>query len=1114
MKFNAFNYEHPKNFHAHFKKLLLVMKLMIAIIIFGLTQVYASGKAQTVSLYEKEASLKSIFKKIEKQTGYYFWYDNILLNRAKKITVNLKSVSLEEALNHCFKNQPIIYSLVDKTIVLEERKSDINEQNKLLNTKNALIDRRITGTITDIHQKPLEGVTINVKGTAVVSTSDAKGKYSITLPANGEALTFSMIGFIPQERLIGSATVINIELKEFVAELDNVVIGYGVMKKSDVTGSLSRIKSEEITAFPTTNIVQALSGRATGVQIIQNSGSPGSAISVRIRGTNSIQGSNEPLYVIDGFPISGNPTMLNNADVESIDILKDASATAIYGSRGANGVVLITTKKGSKSGGTRVSYEGNYTVQSMRNKLKLMSPIQYAEFYNEYSKNAGLPPYFSATDLQAFAEMGAGTDWQDLVTQKAPMHNQNLSVEGGNERTQYSIGLGFLGQEGIAINSNFNRYSIKSTLNHQINDKFNTQGSIYLTRTSTLGSTGGNAGRGSTLFSGMLSMPASINPYDDKGNFTVPLVQNPYISNVLTNPLNYLYAQTNQGKANRVLANLAVTYKPFPDLSIRISGGLENTDSRQDDYTTRKFYNSNGSASVSTSQYTSLLNENTATYNKKFGVHSFTLLGGFTMQNFITTTLGASGNTFVSDTQETFNLGAADIFNPSSSSYSKKFLLSYLGRLNYDYDNRYLLTLSFREDGSSVYSPGQKYGFFPSGAIAWRVSNENFMKDISWISDLKLRAGYGATGSQAINPYTTLNLLSTGKTVFGNALFTTYAPGTRLPSNLKWETTYQTDFGLDLALLNNRIQFTADYYVKNTKNLLNTVQLPLSMGYITTLQNIGEMQNKGIELGANIDVLSSESEFKWNLGVNISFNRNKVIKLYNGQEILANNISVGGFSDYINILREGQPLGIFYGYIQDGYTAIGDFKYKDLSGNGTIGTEDRTYIGNPNPKYIYSLNSNFSWKGFELSAYFLGSEGNDIFNATKVGAAVDITQILNLPEEQYLDHWTPQNTNAKYPGAIALKDIRTSNRWVEDGSYLRLKNIQLAYNLKGDQLKLKWPKSAQIYVSGQNLITWTKYSGFDPEVSTYMSENSIMPGIDQFAYPSSKSVTMGVKISM
>ncbi|AXE20295.1 SusC/RagA family TonB-linked outer membrane protein [Runella rosea] len=969
-------------------------------------------------------------------------------------------------------------------------------------------DRSISGRVMGANDNaPLPGVSILVKGTNAGTTTDGEGSFKLTVPTNA-VLVFSFVGYTPKEVTVGNQTVLNVSL-----ELDNrqlsevVVVGYGTVKKSDLTGSLASVKAKEINAFPATNVLQALSGRAPGVQVVQNTGAPGGAVSVRIRGTNSVQGSNEPLYVVDGFPTSGsNPTILNNSDIESIEILKDASATAIYGSRGANGVVLITTKQG-KAGKTQVDYEGSYSIQTLRKKLELMNAKEYATFYNEQAVNDKVAPYFTQAQIDGF---GDGYDWQDLIFRKAPMQTHNLTVSGGNEKTRFSIGGSIFGQQGIIIGSDYNRYSLRANVTTDVSKKFNLSYGATLTNIQTSRQNNGGGNRGGSMISAAISAPPTLTPYNDDGSYRVLATAYPFISNVITNPLNYVNEQTDDIIANRVLANVALTFKPFEGLAIKISGGIENSDDRNDSYTTTNFINSQGSASVSTTQGRSLLSENTVSYTKSFGKHSLSAVAGFTYQDFLNTSLGGSGVGFLSNVTETANLGSANTPGIPSSGYSFATLLSYLARVNYSYNSKYLATVSFRADGSSRYSEGNKWGYFPSAALAWRVSEEEFLKNSSFISDLKVRASWGQTGSQAIGAYATLNNLGAGKTVFDDALYNTFAPGTRLPGNLKWETTEQADFGIDAAFKNNRYRLTLDYYVKNTRDLLNTVQLPIGFGFTSTIQNVGEIQNKGVEIALDARVI--DSDFKWDIGGNISFNRNKVVKLYNGADILGGSVGVTLISDNANLLREGQPMSVFYGYVKDGYTDLGKEKYKDLNADGLINQLDKTIIGNPNPDFIYGLNSTMSFKGLELTLFLQGTQGNDLLNVSSINNTLDYGFGLNMPREVLYNHWSPTNPNAKYPVISRSNSYNYSNRLVEDGSYLRLRNIQLAYSLPLQKWNVNWMRTAQIYASGQNLLTFTKYSWWDPETNSQGGANSIGQGIDHYSYPTSKAVTFGVRV--
>jgi TonB-linked SusC/RagA family outer membrane protein len=1085
----------PWRFSPGMKKTLLYMKLTTVILLTVVLQSLAGtsySQNTTLSISLKNAAVQTVMQQIEDQSDFYFLYSRTVIDVDRTVDVQVKNAKIADVLSVLFKNTDVDYKVEGRQIVLSKGTDfsvSANQQQK-----------SVSGKVTDGSGSPLPGVTIVVKGTSNGTIADTNGNYSLSnVPANA-TLQFSFVGMQMQEIVVGNKSTIDVTLTEETIGIDEVVaIGYGTVRKSDLTGSVSSVKSEALNAFPSSNVLQALSGRSSGVQVIQNTGAPGASTSIRIRGANSIQGSNEPLYVVDGFPIN-NPTALNNSDIESIEILKDASSTAIYGSRGANGVILITTKRG-KEGKNNVDFETSYSSQSLIRKLDLMNAREYATLYNTKAINDGVSPYFSDDQISGFGE---GFDWQDFVYRTAPTLTTSLNVSGGNEKTKFSISGSVLNQDGIIKGSNYNRYSARTNLDHQFSKKFTASLSSTLTRIDTDRKDSGGGARGNSLIASQMA-PPTLTPYNDDGSYRVLAVVYPFVAPDLINPLNFINEQSSVIRANIALINTALIFTPTKDLTIKVSGGVENRDDRTDSYTTRTFINSDGSASVSANQYTSLLNENTINYSRTFkNDHQISALAGLTFQDFVSTNISGSGTGFLSDVFETYDLSAAITPGIPGSGYSKSVLLSYLGRVNYSFKSKYLATVSYRADGSSKFSKGNKWGYFPSAALAWRVSEEGFLKDDPTVSNLKLRTSWGATGSQAIGPYVTLNQLSSGKTVFNDALYNSFAPGTNLPGNLKWETTEQVDIGLDIGFIDNRVSITADYYIKNTKDLLNSVVLPSSLGFTRTIQNIGKVQNKGFEFGLDAQLFRKDN-FKWDINTNISFNRNKVVKLYNGEDILTGSVGVVALQDNTSILREGRPIGQFWGYVEDGYDDKGKIKYVDLEPDGKLTIADKTYIGDYNPDFIYGINSNMTYKNFELNIFLQGTYGNDLFNLSSVTYGYDFVSGLNMVKEVLTDSWTPTNINAKYPIISRNTSVNISDRFIEDGSYLRLKNIQLTYNLPVQRLKMNLIQSLQIYASGQNLVTLTRYSGWDPEV------NSSGLGVDNKSYPMSKSFTFGVR---
>ena len=1092
-------------FYSSLKKILLIMRFAIIFLALGILQSYAVetySQKTRLSINFSDAQLINVLDKIEDESEFFFLYNEKLFDTRRIVNISADNQLIDVILDSLFTGTDVKYSIFDRKIILAP--DYLKKENNLPVLPQ---QQTVSGKVTDSQTgEAMTGVAVVIKGTTIGTETDSNGNYSIAVSDMNATLGFSFIGYVNQEIPINGRTTINVSMTSQVQQMGEVVvIGYGTARKKDLTGSLSSVKSDVINVFPNTTVDQALQGRVAGVHVIQNTGKPGSPMQIRIRGTNSIRGDNSPIWIIDGFP--GDETMLNPSDIESIEVLKDASATAIYGSRGANGVILVTTKSG-QAGPTRVDYQGSYSFQSIRKKMDMMDAQEYMIFNNIQRVNDFGAEYFTQDQID---NAGVGTDWQDIMFRTAPILDQSLTVSGGNAKTKFSVSGSYYDQLGIIISDDgYRRISLRANINHDISKIFSVTYSAILSRIdqNTENVNGGPWG-GVPMIT---ETPPTLKPYNADGSYTVIKTAYPFSYDGSYNPVNIAKENTAKTYSNKVAANLAFTITPIEGLSVKISGNVTNSDNRSDGYQTTLYYGSSGNASLSTSQNLMLNSDNIVTYKKTINNnHDFTITGGLTYEQDLYTNLGASASGFLSDNYQTYNIGAASVINAPYSSYSKWTLLSYLGRINYSYKGKYLATASFRADGSSRYSKGNKWGYFPSGALAWRMSDEDFMKDISWISNLKLRVGYGRTGSTAINPYATLSILSTGKTVFNNDQFTYFAPSSIFPGDLKWETTAQTDIGVDLGLLKDRITVTADYYIKNTSDLLNSVQLPRSTGYTSTIMNIGKIQNRGFEILVDANVINST--IRWNLGANLSINRNNVKKLYQGQDITGSQYGAIIAQDYLNLVREGEPLGIFFGYQEDGYTDNGIIKYKDNNGDGSISTADKAIIGNPNPDFIYSLNSTLSYKNFDLSFYIQGTQGNDIFSVSLLKENYYYGIGINMVREVLYDHWTPETPNAKYPKiSIASTSLRMSDRFIYDGSYVRLKNIQLAYNIPAEKLNMQWLKNGQIYVSAQNLITITSYPFWDPEVNSGGGGSSINQGIDYFTYPTSKSFTFGLKL--
>ena len=957
----------------------------------------------------------------------------------------------------------------------------------------------------------LTGANVVVKGTTIGANTDTNGIVNLPNVPSNATLVISCMGYKTQEVSVAGTNSLEIFLEEDTNMLDElVVIGYGTVKKRDLTGAVSQVKSKDMTAYTVSNPIQALQGRVPGLNLTTNTGSPEGNFSIRIRGANSIRGDNDPLYIIDGMPAS--VRSINSYDIESVEILKDASATAIYGSRGANGVILITTKNG-RAGRTQVNYNFEYGVQSIRKTFDVLDASDWMRLVNLQQINDKGKAYFSDSDI---ANAGAGFDWQDAVYRTAAVKNHNISVQGGNDKTRFVVSGSALSRDGIIRNSGFKKYNLRSSIDHDINKYWNFQLKMGYSFTDVLSKASSDkTSRGSSIVNVAITAPPTLTPFNEDGSYTDLRLAYPFMGNSFVNPINEMDATTSKAEANLIDLNAAITFKPFKGFSIKSSWGMESYDYRSDSYTNSKILYGGTSASVKFNRSNTLVNENIANYNVTIAHdHSINLMGGFTYQQHVAKELGGSGTGYLADITETYDLGAATTPGIPSSGYSKWVLMSFLARFNYAYKGKYLLTLSARADGSSRYSPGNKWGYFPSGAIAWRVSEEPWLKNNPTISDLKIRAGYGVTGSTAISPYATMNVLSSGTGPLDNKNTGVYfAPSSTFPGVLKWESTAQYDVGIDLALFNNRLRFTADAYYKLTSDLLNSVNLPRSSGYTSQIQNIGKMSNRGLEFLLEGEIISTK-DWSWTASGNISINRNRIEELAAGKDIFGSSMGTSFFSGTVNLLREKEPMGVFYVYKFDGWSEDGKFTYVDIDESGSINESDRMILGNPNPKFIGGFSSELRWKNLSLSMFWQGSYGNDLYNIT--GATFfDYGIGLNSIHEVLNSHWDANNTAeqnalAKYPKPTdsGKLNVKQSDYFIEDGSYLRLKNIQLSYSIP---FKWDWIQRLNLYVSAQNLLTFTNYSGLDPEVNAYGSDSTL--GIDFNGYPMTKTISFGANIT-
>lgn len=957
-----------------------------------------------------------------------------------------------------------------------------------------------TVRIIDADGAPVSGAAVVVKGANKGEIADANGVVRFRDIPRNAVLSVTYLGMESREEAVNGRTAFDIVLKQSSLVMDElVVVGYGVQRKSDLSGAVAQVKGDVINEFANLSVATALQGRVSGVQINQLNGQPGAGIQVRIRGANSIKGDNEPLWIINGFP--GDINMINTSDIESVEILKDASATAIYGSRGANGVVIVTTKS-AREGKIKVTYDGSVGIQSITKQMEVMSGDEYMTYLNEKAKVNGQPEVFSPGEIAANVW---NTNWQDEVFRTAVITSHAVDVAGGSKNFKGSLGLSYFDQNGIVKESGYERISIRSNLQFNISKYVSASANVIFSRSNhdQMNSQGGS--RGTTVIGSALTASPLATPHYDDGSWNDFQTQ----PTAGMNPVAYLYEVKNKWYANRLLANASLTVKPVDGLAVQISANVSNNQARTDHTRSLAYPNYDGAAAISFSETLAITSNNIITYDKRFGRHSINLMGGVTYEESTSKGVGTGTATgFLSDVVGSYDLDAADVKGLPTSSYSDWRLMSFLGRINYNFDDRYLLTVNFRADGSSRYSAGNKWGYFPSAAVAWRISQEQFLKNVDWLSDLKLRVGYGSTGSTAISPYSTQNTLTSVNVVFDKNTVVGYAPKNTYLGDLRWETTSQLNAGIDLALLNNRIRLTADYYYKKTTDLLNDVEMPRSSGYTTALRNIGSIRNSGFEL--QLDTRIIDRSVKWDFGVNFSLNRSKVLSLSEGKDIFGATVSNTIISDQLNLMREGEPMYVFYGYVEEGYDENGQLVYKDLDGQPGITAADKTIIGNPNPDYLLNFNTSVSYKGLTLSAFFQGSIGNDIYSLSMASAAYDYGSNANALREVLYNHWTPDNPNAKYPNLRQDIALKMSDRFVYDGSYMRLKNLELSYDIPC--AKSRAISRARVFVSAQNLLTITSYPFWDPDVNAKGGGTSLAQGIDASCYPGARTFSLGCRL--
>ncbi|MBD3631113.1 SusC/RagA family TonB-linked outer membrane protein [Cyclobacterium sp.] len=1089
-----------------------------------------------ISIQANSQSLEEVLKIIEEKTMFTFTYNQKVVKSKQRFSFSFPDSNVKEVLQYLAQGTDFDFKRLNSTIYVAP--SPLKQDSIKGNAETSVIQYQdaveISGKIQDENGEPIPGATILVEGTNIGTISDIDGNFTIDAE-EGQILQISFIGYENQRITISKQTQLNITLNEDQASLDEVVVvGYGTQKKRDITGSVSSLNEEQFNPGVVTSVDQLIVGRAAGVQITQASAEPGGGVSIRIRGANSINANNEPLYVIDGLPIDNgastpssgvvnNPTprnplnSLNPSDIQSIEILKDASATAIYGSRGANGVILITTKKGQE-GKMKINYNGYYGTQEVANRIDMLDARQYMALLNDLRTENNEAPEFSQSEI---SEIGEGTDWQNEIYRTAPVQNHQLSFSGGNESTKYFASLNYFDQDGVVINSGIKRYTGRMNLEHVSGENFTFGMNL---NTSFIEDNfvpfGVAINENSGVINSAIYQDPTMQVFDSEGNY----FQSPIVN--LENPVAFANDVYDMAETNRTFGNVYGQYNFSDEFSVKLNLGSDRQTSRRDNYvatTTRRGGFNGGIADVRSNERSNYLLELTSNYNKEFNEHKINFLAGYTYQEFVGRFVRSSGQNFPSDAFLTNNLnaGAQGTYAIGTNKFRNQ-LLSYLGRLNYSYEDRYLLTVSFRADGSSRFGENNKYGYFPSVALGWRIIDEPFMEDQNLFSELKFRSSYGLTGNQEIGNYNSLILLGTqGQAQFDGNPFVGISTTQAQNPNLKWEVTKQLNLGLDFSFLSGRIDGAVDYFYKQTDDLLMFLPIPRTTGFNSSLQNVGSMENQGFEF-----TLSSRNivgEFSWNTSLNFSVIRNKVLDISGLPFILQGG---AGFTQNISIIQNGLPLNSYYGFVVDGIfqqnddienspqplAQPGELKYRDVNGDGQISPADRDILGSPFPDFTYGINNSFTYKNFDLSFFLQGVQGSQIFNFNRVESENPISFRRNRLAVSYTDRWTPENPTNENPNgqpAGVAYGSPVNSRAIEDASFLRLRNVQL--NFRIPTLTNKYFSNASIYLSGQNLITITNYSGMDPEVSSFGTSNV---RADYNAYPFTRMFTLGINLEL
>jgi TonB-linked SusC/RagA family outer membrane protein len=1092
--------------------------VQIALSIFFACSLYAKEAnsqivlQKTFSLSVEDMALSKIISQVQKQTKVVFSFSSNSIHGERRISYHARKKTILEFLNEVLLPGEVGYRVINEQVILfplseTAANADKSEFRIYADRTN---DKEITGKITDENNKPLSGVSVVEKGSTNGTTTGGGGTFTLNVSSGDAVLVISYTGYDTREVAVANQSELSIALTPNNKMMEDVVVvGYGTVKKNNLAGSVVSVTPEKYKAEPVTNFTQALQGRAAGVVVSNNSGAPGGNVKVRIRGASSLLGNNDPLYVVDGVILNIGIADININDVENFEVLKDAAATAIYGNRGANGVIIITTKRG-KSGASNIQVEVNTGISKLARRYDLMDAATYAETVN-YIK----PDYFTPQQIAGFRASG-GVDWQDEIFQTGVTQNYQLSTSGGSPGIRYFISANYINQTGILLRSEQKKYSVRSNISTDLGKKIKVDLNVFAARLDGLNNQeNGYKGAptwGAVIYSPTFQKFTPDNIYNRQDNLSSPNTLNPYM---------VLQERYGDYLSNSLTSNAKFSYKIAPNLSLDVVLGVDQNSYQSGGYVNKWLNPANTTANLSEAKSFYWQNSNILTYSKNFNnKHDLTITAVNEQSQNTYNSFSASGSGIDPISVTYNNLGIANGRNINSA-WSQFSLRSYVGRVGYSFLNRYVISATYRADATSKFQGPNKWGYFPSIAAAWRVSEEAFLKDNALINSLKLRGSWGKTGNQGINPYATVSSIGT--------MMHTYGLGQPFPGSiivgvdnkdLKWETTAQTNFGFDLSILNNRLGITADYFVKTTSDLLNRVTIPIYNGGGFVNKNIGKVENKGFDFIINGTPVSTK-DLRWEASFNFTAIKNKVVNLGLDSFQLGGNYAPGLTQESPFAIKVGEPLGAFWGYEWQGvYTtaeatkaasygfAPGDNKYLDWNNDGKIDSKDKHVIGYAQPKYTWGFNNTFTYKQLDLNVMLLAQQGNKMLNTAYASSATILADATSIVHKDGLNFWKPGNDIATFanPLSSSSKNFIESTQFLEDASFIKIKNVALGYAIDKRIVKIA---DLKLLLSVQNLHTFTKYKGYDPETST--SSVDADGAIDVGAYPSSRTFTISLR---